>query len=128
MVELLTVQLTTIYFVVSGIISLILSFYIKSFPIQFAVFAILGFILLVTTRSYLQKLLKKTFPESHPESLIGMQGIVVDALKRNHKGAVKVGRKIWAASATKKIKVGSNVKILEIDGMTLKVAPLDEEL
>lgn len=120
-VELLTVQLTTIYFVLSGIVALFLSFQIKSFPIQFAVFILLGIILLVTTRSLLQKLLKRSTLDQQKEKIVGMEGIVIDLIKRNKLGAVKVDGKIWVASASKKIPVGSRVSIESVDGTTLRV-------
>ena len=127
-VELLTVKLTTVYFGFSGIVALLLSFRVESFPIQFAVFAILGIILLVTTKPTLEKLLKRTPSNLDQESILGMQGVVIDAMRKNHPGTIKVGGKVWAAISQKKIKVGSTVKILEVDGMTLKVAPVEEEV
>ena len=47
-VEFLTVGLTTIWFVISGIVALLASFVIDDFAIQFAIFVILGIILLLT--------------------------------------------------------------------------------
>ena len=58
-VEFLTVNLTTIWFVVSAIVALLLSFIIDNFLLQFAVFVILGIALLITTRPTLMKLLIK---------------------------------------------------------------------
>lgn len=49
-IEALTVNLTTIWFVMSGIVSLVISFITDSILIQFAVFVILGFILLIFTK------------------------------------------------------------------------------
>ena len=91
-------------------------------------FAILGIILLVTTKPTLEKLLKRTPSNLDQESILGMQGVVIDAMRKNHPGTIKVGGKVWAAISQKKIKVGSTVKILEVDGMTLKVAPVEEEV
>ena len=52
-IEVSTVQLTTVWFVVSGIISMILSIFINSIEIQFAIFVIGCIVLLFTTRPYL---------------------------------------------------------------------------
>ena len=57
LLELAAKKLVTIWFVISSFISLILSFFIDSFFIQFLVFIILGFAFLVTTRDYLLKLI-----------------------------------------------------------------------
>lgn len=58
LLELSTKNIVTIWFVVSAIVSLILSIFIDSYFIQFLVFVILGTILLVTLRDYLVKLIK----------------------------------------------------------------------
>ena len=56
LLELTTTNLVTVWYVVSAIISLILSIFIDSYFIQFLVFVILGTILLVIGREYLLKL------------------------------------------------------------------------
>ena len=55
LIELLTKNIVTIWYIGSSSISLILSFFIDSFLIEFLVFAIIGTILLFTTRDYLIK-------------------------------------------------------------------------
>lgn len=55
LLEIAAKKLVTIWFVASSLISLILSFFIDSFFVQFLVFIIVGFVLLVTTRDYLIK-------------------------------------------------------------------------
>ena len=56
--EALTVGLVSIWFIASGIVSLILSLFNVDFIICFGVFVILGTILMITTRKYLLKLFK----------------------------------------------------------------------
>ena len=56
--EVSTINLVSIWFIASGIVSLIVSIFIDNFYIQFAIFVILGIILLLTTRSFLERLLK----------------------------------------------------------------------
>ena len=56
--EILSINLTTIWYVVSAIVALILSFFVDNFIIQFGVFAVLGTILLITTKPLLTRLLK----------------------------------------------------------------------
>ena len=55
LIELLTKNIVTIWYIGSSIISLILSLFIDNFFIEFLVFAIIGTILLFTTRDYLIK-------------------------------------------------------------------------
>lgn len=119
--EIMTINLVTIWFVVSAIVSLVLSFFIDSFTIQFAVFALLGVILLVTTRQTLKRLINQRKQSTNIDRIIGMTGIVVEEIDKNKNGAVKVDGKIWTAVADKNIKIDSAVKVLEIQSAKIKV-------
>ena len=57
--EVVTINLVSVWFNVSGIVSLFLSFIVDSFYIQFGVFVGLGLILMLLTRPYLVKKLSK---------------------------------------------------------------------
>jgi len=121
LLELATVNLVTVWFIASAIISLILSIFVHNFFIQFLVFVILGLILLVTTRDYLIKLIGDKKEKTNLDRVIGMEAIVTEEISKNKPGEVKVDGKRWTAISTKKIKVDSTVKVLEIDGVKLKV-------
>ncbi|MEI3499190.1 MAG: NfeD family protein [Bacilli bacterium] len=120
-IEAITVNLVTIWFVISGIVSLILSFFIDDFIIQFSVFVILGILLLITTRSWLNKVFKINKYKTNLDRVIGMRGIVTEKITKNSPGEVKVDGKRWMAVSDKTINVDNDVKILEIDGVKLKV-------
>ena len=120
-IEAIKVNLVTIWFVISGIVSLILSFFINDFIIQFSVFVILGILLLITTRSWLNKVFKINKYKTNLDRVIGMQGIVTEKITKNSPGEVKVDGKRWMAVSDKTINVDNDVKILEIDGVKLKV-------
>ena len=117
-IEAITVNLVTIWFVISGIVSLILSFFIDDF---ISVFVILGILLLITTRSWLNKVFKINKYKTNLDRVIGMQGIVTEKITKNSPGEVKVDGKRWMAISDKTINVDNDVKILEIDGVKLKV-------
>lgn len=119
--EAMTVNLVTVWYVASGIVALILSFFIDNFTIQFAVFAILGTFLLITTRQTLQKLVNTRKERTNLDRIIGMEGIVIEEISKNHNGAVKVDGKVWTATSNKKIKVDNIVKVLDIEGSKIKV-------
>lgn len=120
-VEAMTVNLVTIWYIASAIVALVLSFFIDNFLIQFGIFAILGTILLITTRQTLNRLLKQKKERTNLDRIIGMEGIVVEEISKNQTGAVKVDGKVWTAYSDKKIKVDSTVKVLEINGAKVKV-------
>lgn len=120
-IEISTVNIVSVWFVASGIISLILSFFVNSFYIQFLVFGIVGIILMLTTRPIIMKYLHPKEIKTNLDRVIGMTGIVTEEIKRNVIGEVKVDGKRWSAIANELIKVGEEVKIVEIDGVKLIV-------
>ena len=58
-VEALTTNLTTIWFVASGFITLLMSFLIDNYLIQIGLFFILGLILFITTRPVIKKMINE---------------------------------------------------------------------
>lgn len=125
-IECMTVNLVTIWYIASALVSLILSLFIDSFLIQFGIFAILGTVFLLTTRKALTKLIKDKNEKTNLDRVIGMKGIVTEEIKKNVNGEIKVDGKRWTAYADKKIKVDSIVQILEINGVKLKVKEVEE--
>ena len=120
-VEALTVNLVTIWFIASALVSLVLSFFKVKTSIQVAVFVILGVILLITTRKPLQNLVNKTKTRTNADRILDMEGIVTEDITKTEAGEVKVDGKKWTAIADKEIKKGSTVKILKIEGVKLIV-------
>lgn len=126
LIEISTTNLVTIWFIASALVSLILSIFVDNYFIQFLVFVILGIILLITTREYLVKLIGDKKEKTNLDRVVGMTAIVTEEIKKNSPGEVKVDGKRWTAIANKKIKVDSTVKVLEIDGVKLKVEEVSE--
>ncbi len=120
MIELITVGLVSIWFVISGIVAMILSFFIDNFVVQFGVFVILGVVLMLFTRKTLEKYFPKPI-KTNLDRVVGLEGIVTEEIRKDSVGEVKVDGKRWSAIADEEIKVGSIVKILHIDGVKLKV-------
>ncbi len=128
LIELMTVNLTTIWFVISGLVALGVSFINDSFLVQFGWFAVLGIILLVITRPLLQKWLVRDGEKTNLDRVVGMEGVVTEEITRKHMGEVKVDGKKWTAfiDTGRKIKVGCTVRVLAIDGVKLKVEEVEE--
>lgn len=125
-IELATVNLLTIWFVISGIVALILSFFIEDVAIVSTIFAVLGIILLITTRPILKKYLPTQRERTNIDRVIGMKGIVTEEIKKNVIGEVKVDGKKWSAISNKKIEVGEEVIVDAIDGVKLIVRKGDK--
>lgn len=120
-IELITINLVTIWFVASGLVALIASYFDVSPLIQVAIFVLLGTLLLITTKKPLEKLLNKSKQKTNLDRVVGMEGIVTEEITKNKAGEVKVDGKKWTAIANKSIKENSTVKILKIDGVKLIV-------
>ena len=126
LIEVLTTNLVTIWYIASALVSLILAFFVDSYLVQFSVFVILGTILLFTTRNYLVKLVLNKNEKTNLDRVIGMIGVVTEEITSKKSGEVKVDGKRWTAIADKKIKVDSTVRVLEIESVKLKVEEVSE--
>jgi len=124
-VEISTVNLVSIWFIISGLFALVTSFIFDSFLIQFAIFVVLGVILMLSTRRILEeKLVKKE--KTNLDRIIGMKGVVTEAISDFNVGEVKVDGKRWSAISSTNLNVGEQVKILEINGVKVKVERWEE--
>lgn len=119
--EAITINLTTIWFVMSGLVSLVLSFFVDNFMIQLGVFVLLGIILLITTKRKLQALVNDKKEKTNLDRIIGTHGFVVEKITKRKYGAVKVDGKVWTAFAETMIPVDTEVEILSIEGVKVKV-------
>lgn len=123
--EIATVNLVSIWFVVSGIIAMITSLFTDNILIQASIFIIFGIIFMLLTK----KIIKKIIPNKEKTNLdriIGMTGIVISKITKNKSGEVKVDGKIWTAISNTTINENEPVKILEINSTKLKVEKVKE--
>ena len=123
--EMVTVSLVSIWFVLSGLLAMIASLFTNNATIQIAIFVIFGLIFMLLTRKFVKKAVPvKT--KTNIDRIIGMEGIVTEKITKNHPGEVKVDGKKWTAVANKTIIEGSVVKILEINSTKLTVERMEE--
>ncbi len=121
LIEILTINLTTIWFVASGLCALAISFFVDNYVIQFSVFVIGGILLLLFTRSFLVNKLSIVGSRTNLDRVIGMDGIVTEEITKNKPGEVKVDGKRWTAVADKDLSVDTVVKVKAIDGVKIIV-------
>lgn len=121
LIEILTVNLTTIWFVASGLIALLLSVFIDSYLIQFSVFVIGGVLLLIFTKPYLVNKFTIKNVKTNLDRVIGMEGIVTEDISKNNPGEVRVDGKRWTAISSNSISKGKTVYIKKIEGVKLIV-------
>lgn len=126
-IEASTVNLVSIWFVISGIITMIVSLFTDLFYLQFGIFVVLGTILLVLTKPMIKKISENRETKLNLERIIGMEGVVTSEINKNVIGEVKVDGKLWSAISNTKIPVNAIVKAKEIDGVKLVVEKVKEE-
>lgn len=122
LVEAFTINLVSIWFVLSGIVALLLSFFIENDTITFSIFVLLGLFLLILTKPIVNRL-KKSLPKekTNLERLIGENAIVTEEITESKIGEVKIQGKRWSAISKDLCKNHDLVKVEKIDGVKLIV-------
>lgn len=120
-IEASTVNLITIWFIASGLLTMITCLFTDNILIQLSVFVIVGIILLLTTKKYLINLLKINREKTNADRVVGMEAEVTENITKTKPGEVYVDGKRWTAISDKSIKKGEIVKVLAIEGVKLKV-------
>ncbi len=121
-IEAMTVNLVTIWFIISGIVTVFLSFFLNDLISQLAIFVLLGILLMILTKPVIEEMKKNKEEKLNLERIIGMEGVVIKEIKKNVIGEVKVDGKTWSAIADKKIPVDSDIVVEEIRGVKLVVS------
>ena len=80
---------------------------------------------MLTSRNTLEKILVKK-EKTNLDRVIGMKAIVTEDIDENTVGEVKVDGKNWSAVSEQKLVNGTKVKVLEINGVKLKVKSWEE--
>ena len=124
-IEMSTVNLVSIWYIISSIMAMIIALFIDNIGIQVAIFVLGGTILLILTKDIIKKILpEKT--KTNIDRIIGMEGNVTKEITKKIPGEVKVDGKYWTAIAEESISVNSTVEILEINSTKLKVKKKEE--
>lgn len=129
-VEIATINLVSIWFVLSGCIALIASLFTSEFYIQFALFVVFGILFLALTKPILNKLKKAKEESLYLERIVGMEGIVTVEIKKGKIGEVKVDGKLWSATSDEDIPLENMIKVSSVDGIKLivkNIEPIKEE-
>lgn len=123
--EAITINLVSIWFIMSGLLALFLSFVTDNFVLQFGVFVIVGIILMLTTRKSLEKKLVRK-EKTNLDRIVGMKGVVTEKIDDLTVGEVRVDGKKWSATSSIPLEKGEVVKILKIKGVKLEVERWEE--
>ena len=126
-IELVTINLVSIWFALGALFAFILSLFVSNTTWQIATFVGVSFISLLLTKDFVKKLRGNKVIATNLDRVIGQIGVVTEEVNKLEPGEVKVDGKRWSAVSNHKIKVGSKVEILSIDGVKLNVKEVKEE-
>ena len=124
-IEMSTVNLVSIWYIISSIVTMIVSLFIDNVVVQVAIFVLGGTLLLILTKDAIKKILPEKI-KTNIDRIVGMEGIVTKKITKKTPGEVKVDGKHWTAIADETIPVDETVKILEINSTKLKVKRMEE--
>lgn len=126
-IEIITVNLVSIWFALGALVAFIFSLFIENTTWQIAIFVGVSLLSLLFTKKFVKKLRVNDVVATNLDRVIGLVGIVTEEVNKLEPGEVKVDGKRWSAISNKKIRVGSKVEILSIDGVKLNVKEVKEE-
>lgn len=125
-VELITVNLVTIWFAFGALVTSLVSLYTTDTVILLAVFTLVSLLLLLITKPVVKKLKVKKVVATNLDQVIGKTGVVTEPIAKDKIGEVKVLGKRWSAYSDREISKDKKVKILSISGVKLKVEEKEE--
>jgi len=114
----------------AAIITGLLSFVVRSTPLQIIIFVVLSFLAFLSMRKLGKKILSVTDKDTNVYALKGKIGNVTKAIPEHGRGYVKVGGEEWSAveKSDKAIEANVKVTVIDIDGNKLVVEEQHKEV
>ena len=126
-VEGMTAQLISIWFVPGGLAGLISGFCGAGEWVQILIGAIVTLVCLIATRPLVNRVMKFRKVDTNSGRLVGQTGVVVQEIRNlDAKGQVKIQGSVWSARSEngEVIPQDKKVSVLRIEGVKLIVKPL----
>lgn len=122
-IEVITVDLVSVWFAAGGIIALILCLLGINQSIQIAAFIIIAIITAVVVRPIAKKYMRGNIERTNFDRVIGKHGLITKTITADTKGEVKVMSTLWLASSIDNttINEGDYCEILAVEGAHLVV-------
>jgi len=129
-IEIITLSLTTCWFVIGALCALIASYFNASWEFQIIIFTATSVLLLLFVRPVAQSHFKIGAVKSGSPALIGEVGIVQERIAHPLYGLVTINGQIWTAESltAEPIEVGEKVEITQIEGVILRVRKIIENI
>ena len=117
-VEILTVSLVSVWFVIGAFAVLNVSV-----PIQVAIFLVVSVICAIVARPMAVKSLKGNIIHTYNDALIGSHALVIKKIDADHMGEVRIKNQIWSASSLHNLTLeeGEYGEVVAIEGAHLVV-------
>lgn len=126
--EIFTTGFLIFWLGIAGLLAMVVSFFTANIAIQTAVFVVISCALIFFTRPIINKFLKVDKTETIPTNvyrMIGKNGVVVEDINSlNFTGKVKISGELWSAISDTDISKGTEISVIEVDGVKLKVEPV----
>ena len=118
-----TFALVAVWFILSALISLLLSIFKLPLWLQATVFLASSVLLMIFLKPFVKKVLKVNYSPTNADTVIGKTGTVIEKIDNvAATGAVKIDGKVWTARSERDnitIDEGTLVKAMAIEGVKL---------
>lgn len=127
--EIQSFNLTTIWFCISALVSLILAIFSVHIAIQIVVFIVLSIALLLATKPLVKKFKNRPVVRTNADRIIGKVAKVTQKIEKNSYGEIIIENNYWRAICKDDeiYEVDEQVIIKEIEGIKVIVSKIEEE-
>ena len=129
--EIATTAFVAIYLAIGAGGAAIVAAFDGGYPLQFAVFAIVGVVLMLLTRPFIKRKLETPDMPMNVDKVVGKTGIVTIAVDNDsNTGQIRVGTEFWTARRPDEtpeggaLAAGSRVRVISVEGVTARVEPI----
>jgi membrane protein implicated in regulation of membrane protease activity len=127
LIEAGTIALVSVWFVIGAVVSFFMALiFPESILLQIFVFILFSILSLVFIRPVAKKYVDKYTRGGNINSKVDKTGVVVQEIKKDEKGRVKIGDVEWLAVSNEDISEGTKVRITNVYGNTLCVEKVEE--
>lgn len=127
-IELNTADLTTIWFCVSSLITLVVSVFMVEYYIQIVVFIVSTLVLLIATRPLTKRMMNQEIIHTNADKVVNMIGVVTTLIPVNGIGEILVNNTSWRAVTLDSVDIqeGEQVTVNSISGNKVVVSKVNQ--
>lgn len=126
-IEIISINLTSISFIISGVLTLFISLIYDNFIVQISLFVLLGILFQIILKQYLIDFIEDMKEKRKNKEVFVPVATVTKEITKTKLGEVEMDGKFYPAGADKKFKVGSIVLIVEVNRERVKVVEYEEK-